>query len=132
MRSELAHSRARSEFFKQRSQLLSSQLLESKNSLMRVRRDIVQDVASGGSGSIRGDFGNGSTASSSRVPVVSRDEKSSTTMMPPEATQDPEGTILDPKAIKRKAIAALRELIKQVGLKESEYEYHFEVLPDYD
>lgn len=53
-------------------------------------------------------------------------------MMPPEATQDPEGTILDPKAIKRKAMAALRELIKQVGLKESEYEYHFEVLPDYD
>lgn len=53
MRSELAHSRARSEFFKQRSQLLSSQLLESKNSLMRVRRDIVQDVASGGSGIIR-------------------------------------------------------------------------------
>nr|ABK24935.1 unknown [Picea sitchensis] len=39
---------------------------------------------------------------------------------------------LDKSVIRKKAIAALREIMKEVSRKDSEHDFHFELLPDYE
>lgn len=117
---------------------------------MRVRSDIVQDVASGGNGAVRGEFGSGNDrgeGSSSRV--VSRpsnshafsygstSEKGRETPVPPpvesgQVTEDENKSPLDAGVIRKKAIEALRQIMKEVGRKDLDLEYQFETLPDYE